>query len=546
MLRFNSLVIVSIAVLAFVAAPVAAQSLGQSDLDKATDLQLNAKSMADLGKVADLAESAIKKGLEKDEEPFAKQLLMSALYKRAARLSNEVLERRPPNPRWPQIRQAALNDLERAVRFHESLPDAFMLISRLNSLPGGDEKRARQAIDKAISLWSEDKSKKSSALVHRARLEKDVDKKLADVDTAIELDAGNTGAWELRAAIYVSKGKLDKALEDFESILKRDEKNITARLAVAETLANMQKLDEALKHVNKAIELQPEMPIAYRMRARVHILKEDAKGALDDLDEALRLQPGDLQSLLLRAGLRHDQDDARGAKDDVNRVLQVAPGLTQAIILRSMISAAEGKYTDAIGDIEKLLKADPKNAQWRMQLAAFYAADKRPRKAIEVFTSVVEDEPENWLALRSRADTLLSVGKHADAIADYEKAVKLKPDNSGILNNLAWVLATSPNDSVRDGKRAVELATEACEVSEYKAPHILSTLGAAYAEAGDFDTAIKWSSKAVELGKEQENNQVGQLQEELDSYKNKKPWREKQEVKEKPAPIIPSGKVVET
>jgi hypothetical protein len=99
-------------------------------------------------------------------------------------------------------------------------------------------------------------------------------------------------------------------------------------------------------------------------------------------------------------------------------------------------------------------------------------------------------------------------------------------------------LATSPEDKLRDGPRAIKLATKACEVTEYKKPHILSTLAAAYAETGDFETARKWSGKAVELGtKDKEVDE--QLQKELESYQQKKPWRERQTVEEKPDPIQP-------
>ena len=102
-----------------------------------------------------------------------------------------------------------------------------------------------------------------------------------------------------------------------------------------------------------------------------------------------------------------------------------------------------------------------------------------------------------------------------------------------MLNNFAWVLATSPDDKLRDGKRAVQLATKACEVTKHKKAHILSTLAAAYAETGDFATALKWSQKAVELGVEKKEVD-DQLKQELESYKKKKPWRERQTVEEKP------------
>jgi tetratricopeptide (TPR) repeat protein len=99
------------------------------------------------------------------------------------------------------------------------------------------------------------------------------------------------------------------------------------------------------------------------------------------------------------------------------------------------------------------------------------------------------------------------------------------------LNNFAWVLATSPDDNVRDGKRAIELATKAAEMSSYSVPHILSTLAAAYAETGDFETAKKWSKKAVELGENDETRD--QLAKELARYEEGKPVRERQEQEEK-------------
>jgi hypothetical protein len=73
-------------------------------------------------------------------------------------------------------------------------------------------------------------------------------------------------------------------------------------------------------------------------------------------------------------------------------------------------------------------------------------------------------------------------------------------------------------------------------VTEYKESHILSTLASSYAESGDWENAVKWSEKALELGEGEIREQLAQ---ELESYKNKKPWREKQDVKEKPEAKTP-------
>ena len=109
-----------------------------------------------------------------------------------------------------------------------------------------------------------------------------------------------------------------------------------------------------------------------------------------------------------------------------------------------------------------------------------------------------------------------------------------------MLNNFAWVLATSPDDKLRDGARAVKMATKAAESTGYETPHILSTLAAAYAETGDFENATKWSQKAVEVSQKEVDAATAdedraklqadhdQLKKELDSYHERKPVRERQ------------------
>ena len=105
-------------------------------------------------------------------------------------------------------------------------------------------------------------------------------------------------------------------------------------------------------------------------------------------------------------------------------------------------------------------------------------------------------------------------------------------------------LATSPDDNVRNADRSIELAKKACELTKFEKPHILSTLASAYAEKGDWENAVKWSSKAVELGAKDDVSE--QLQKELDSYKAKKPWREKQEVEENTKPLDAKPNDLET
>ena len=558
---FRSLIAaLALLTLAGLASPVLADNEGQADLDKATELQLTAESLSDMEKVIGLAESALKKGLDKDQTEFAKQMLAATLFQHANRSAEAIFGQSPPSRRWPLIRELALKDLDKAKSHDPKLPDVYMLEAKLQALPAGDEKKAKAAVDEAVKLLTAADSVKqlSQALVIRAALSDDKDLQLADFDAAVKADPDNADAWQGRALIYLERGESEKAIADLEKLVEKEIKNPAALGALAEALTNLKKYDEAIKYCDKVIEVAPRSTLGYSLRARVYILKDDLKSALSDLTEALKINPNDLPALLMRSRLNAAEGHDDAAKADVEKALRLSPDLPQAILMRSMLAAQKDKFGEAISDIQLLLQTDPTNVEYRLQLATYMVGDKRPRKAIDVLTSIIEGMGENLDeegkesksdALRARGDALLSVGKHADAIKDYDEALKLTPDDTGVLNNLAWVLATSPEDGLRNAERSIELGTKACELTKYEKPHILSTLGSGYAEKGDWENAIKWSSKAVELGEKEgaKGEDVSeQLKKELESYKEKKPWREKQEVEENTKPLGAKSNELET
>jgi len=100
------------------------------------------------------------------------------------------------------------------------------------------------------------------------------------------------------------------------------------------------------------------------------------------------------------------------------------------------------------------------------------------------------------------------------------------PSNIDMKNNAAWIMATSQNRTLRDGKRAVELATEACEFSGFNNHSLLGTLAAAYAETGDFAKAMYYSERAAELAGIQDNDQAASIHRDRRAqYEAKRPLR---------------------
>lgn len=534
---------------------------GQNDLDEAIVQRIDAQSDEQLGAVSALLESAIKKGLDDENRSFAKKMLASVQLQRSQAMAGAML--RVPGRRQLQLRDEALESLSTAIEHDPSLIEAYFLIARLNMLPlpGGDPKAVLEATTKVIELLEDDPAQKSEALWMRARVQTEQESKLADLNAALEADPTNLRAIQERAGIRLENGDVENALKDLEAVLLEDPTNQQIAGAAVEELVNLNRLDEAIELVTKLLAKSPSEGM-YRMRAILHRSKGNLDEALSDLNKAIAMAPKDPMTLLQRAEVALDRDDIKSAKEDFRNATQVAPqilNLEMVIGLRSRIALLENRLADAINDAQLLADRNPNNTFHRLRLASLYTMDNRPRKAIEVLSELLQGDPGNVPALRSRGDAQLSVGDHKKAIEDYEAAVDSvgeiefetadefqKQEAAGIYNNLSWVLATSPNDSVRDGKRSVELAEKAAKLSDYKAAHILSTLAAAYAEAGNFEKAIQWSEKAVQLGDEEDHEQLEQLELELDSYRKGEAWREKQDTEENQVPILSPEDLIDT
>ena len=106
----------------------------------------------------------------------------------------------------------------------------------------------------------------------------------------------------------------------------------------------------------------------------------------------------------------------------------------------------------------------------------------------------------------------------------HAKTLSLDPKCASAHNDLAWLLATCPDATYRNGVRAVEHATQACELSKWKNPNHVGTLAAAHAEVGEFNKAIEYQKKAIEIASESYDKQGAQ--ERLALYDQGKPYHD--------------------
>jgi len=535
---------------------------GQDDLDAAMELKASAKDIDKNTKVIDLIEKAIAKGLPKDDIVLAKELLASSALDRAKIYLQEIIKSPVSDTMARRVQRQVLGDLELAVKNDPTLGEAYLLMAQVSMRT--DVERARSALDKAIEQLSGDTEKRGIAYAQRSQLQKDDDAKIEDLKLAMaDIPPSAPQSVQVQRqlfALLIDKGRFEDVYEFGKVLLEDSGKNPLAVQATITALLELDRKDEAIKMLDDRIKADPEDLGTLALRANVYLATDKYDEAIADATKIIEKKPDGFEGFLVRAKayLQHagslsegkDAAELTKARRDIDNALDLEPNSIEGVRLRALVSSAQKRFDEAIQDMTRLARSGPQQAVYLLQLATLYQLNDQPTMATKVTDQLILMDKGNGRAYRIRGDARLSTGDQAGAAEDYKKAlVFLKEsgeDRSGLLNNLAWILATSTEESLRDGKQALKLGKEACELTEYKEAHILSTLAACYAETGDFEEAIKWSTKAVELGGQAAHAQLEQLEKELQSYRESKPWREKQEVKENKPPLIKPADTIET
>lgn len=509
-----------------------ADNEGAEYLDQALEAKLSAESLPELGKVIELAQKALEAGLDEENTDFAEGLLVSALMQRANVLGVAIFQTAGSNPQvaqqLPRLIQVALSDVRTIIELDATQMEAHYLLGRILSLPGGDREAAREALTAALQLAEID-DQRAKILTSRGDVQDDNDARIADYDQALEIDPTLLLALRHRGQANVESGDPEAGLADFDAALEINPDDPETLEARGVALGMLGRHEEAMEALGKAIEIQPRFATAYIHRARLHIKQQQFEEAINDLDKSILVVTTNPLALVLRATCYQALNDPDRALTDVRRALKLQPNFLPAIQMEANLLLASGNLEEALGVVEVLQQRIPNNAEILVQLGALYRQSNRVNDAIAAFTAALELDDSMVAAYQARADALMSIGKQAEALEEYDKALAINPKVAVVLNNLAWLLATSEDDSIRDGEKSLELATEACEISEYKEAFILSTLAAAYAELGDFEEARKWIAKAKEISPERLADEIAK---EAASYDEDKPWRENNPVED--------------
>ena len=302
------------------------------------------------------------------------------------------------------------------------------------------------------------------------------------------VDNDGTRGWLQRNHVILAS----QALNYFTDELRRNPKDATALVARAIAWRDKGELTNAIRDCTDAIAINPEWSWAYKIRGNAWKAKKEYDLAIADYEEGMRLDPKDNQFYFNRGNCHR----------------------------------AKKNYDKAIADYTEAIRLNPKSAENFLGRGSSYLGKEEYDKALADFRVVVELDPKNVKGHTYQIAVFRKREEFQRAATAYEEAFRLFPNNASVHNSTAWFLATCRCDEFRNGHRAMELAKRAVELGtkDGKTPnYILGTLAAAYAEAGDFESAVAAQQRAVDATPSEA--QASYLTR-LELYKSGQPYRD--------------------
>jgi tetratricopeptide (TPR) repeat protein len=187
----------------------------------------------------------------------------------------------------------------------------------------------------------------------------------------------------------------------------------------------------------------------------------------------------------------------------------------------------QGKVDEAISLLQAAVDLRPDNSPAHENLAKALLQKGQVPDALIHYRKLLQLQPDNIEVHNIIGTVLIQQDRVAEGVEEWEKLLAIQPDNGNAMSNLAWVFATSPDQSLRDGPKAVRLAEQALRISGGRIPILFRTLAAAYAESGEFSKAIQTAQLGIGLANSQGNPGLAtELEGNIALYQEQKPLRD--------------------
>ncbi len=345
------------------------------------------------------------------------------------------------------------------------------------------------------------------------------------------------------ARCQIQAGNIDAASESLTAALEASPDYGLAHYILAQVLRKQGQLDHARDHASLAEKHRDhEPPIDDPLMQHLDSL---AIGAIESLHRGIELmqagQPKQALPLLIEsARINPDLPETHAqlgtayllvgefdnAEHHLKQALKLSPVFVEARYNLGLLNHRRREFASAVAHFRAVLDIEPAHFEANLGFGTDLQKLHRHAAAIQPLQHAARIRPDDARAHKRLAAALMHVERYADALATLEAGQRALPDDGSITDRLARLLATCPDDAIRDPLRAIALATQLCARTGNRIPQTLDTLAAAYAAADRFPDAINTANLAIKQAREQNKpGLVMEMEERLQQYQAGQPYR---------------------
>ncbi len=323
------------------------------------------------------------------------------------------------------------------------------------------------------------------------------------VDGLLKLDVPAAEFYRLfdRAWTLAEKGQYDESVATWKKALELSPDDAKAHNNLGRALAGKGEFEEAMTHWQKALTVNPAYAEAHNNIGVMLVRNTRYDEALTHFQKAIEVYPASAELHKNLAGALAGKGKFGAALTHWKRALEINPKYAEVHNDLGASLFGRGKVDEAIAQWQKALSTKPDFVLARYNLGRALALQGRFDEAIAQWQKVVDIHPGFAEAYLSLGDAFYRQARYSDAIVQWRKGLRLQPNYLQVLSQMARVLATCPEASVRRGAEAVGLAERAVQLPGGQGPETLDTLAAAYAEAGRFPEAVETARRALSLAR---------------------------------------------
>ncbi len=301
----------------------------------------------------------------------------------------------------------------------------------------------------------------------------------------------------LRSAYQIRYWRSTEML--FQHAIKATQGNYVACNVLGIALERRGDLARAADCYTAALRLKPNFADAHSNLGGVLARQGNLDQAIVQFQQALLYRPNFCNALITLGGALTEQGRAAEAIAPLRKAIQLQDQDVDAHYNLGNAWLALARTNEASAEYQRVLALNSNHAPANFQLAGLLLSGDNAAAAVRHYRTALAANPHSPTIHYQLGKVLAATGQAAEGTKHHREAVRLRPDWPEPLNALAWLLATHPQATLRNGNEAVMLAESAAELTNHSDPQVLDTLAAAYAESGRFEDAIRTAAQAIKL-----------------------------------------------